>query len=109
PLSTTACKTRAVPPSLIRILDARGASRLALSPDAGTLYYVSDLTGTMQLWSVAVAGGVPRRLSYEADRVGAYGLSPGGRKIAYGAGGGGDGGWARWGMNADGTHAPRVS
>src|SRR5207237_1038387 len=109
PLSTTACKTRAVPPSLIRILDARGASRLALSPDAGTLYYVSDLTGTMQLWSVAVAGGVPRRLSYEADRVGAYGLSPNGTKIAYGADEGGDERWALWVMNADGTQARRVS
>jgi len=74
-----------VPPSLTRILDARGASRLALSPDAGTLYYVSDLTGTVQLWSVPVAGGVPRRLSYEADRVGAYSLSPDGARIAYGA------------------------
>ena len=98
-----------MPPSLIRILDARGASRLALSPDAGTLYYVSDLTGTMQLWSVAVAGGVPRRLSHEADRVGAYGLSPDGTKIAYGADEGGDERWALWVMNADGTQARRVS
>ena len=98
-----------MPPSLIRILDARGASRLALSPDAGTLYYVSDLTGTMQLWSVAVAGGVPQRLSYEADRVGAYSLSPDGTKIAYGADEGGDERWALWVMKADGTEARRLS
>ena len=98
-----------MPPSLIRILDARGASRLALSPDAGTLYYVSDLTGTMQLWSVPVAGGVPQRLSYEADRVGAYSLSPDGTKIAYGADEGGDERWALWVMNADGTEARRLS
>jgi dipeptidyl aminopeptidase/acylaminoacyl peptidase len=98
-----------VPPSLIRILDARGASRLALSPDAGSLYFVSDLTGTVQLWSVAVAGGVPRRLSYEADRVGAYSLSPDGTEIAYGADEGGDERWALWVMNADGTGARRVS
>jgi dipeptidyl aminopeptidase/acylaminoacyl peptidase len=98
-----------VAPSLIRILDARGASRLALSPDAGTLYYVSDLTGTVQLWSVAVAGGVPRRLSYEADRIGAYSVSPDGTKIAYGADEGGDERWALWLMNADGTHARRLS
>ena len=96
-------------PSLIRILDARGASRLALSPDAGILYYVSDLTGTVQLWSVAVAGGVPRRLSYEADRVGAYRVSPDGTKIAYGADEGGDERWALWLMNADGTGARVLS
>jgi len=98
-----------VPPSLIRILDARGASRLALSPDAGIVYFISDLTGTVQLWSVPVAGGVPRRLSYEADRVGVYRLSPDGTKIAYGADEGGDERWALWVMNADGTDARRVS
>jgi dipeptidyl aminopeptidase/acylaminoacyl peptidase len=98
-----------VPPSLARILDARGASRLALSPDTATLYFVSDLTGTVQLWSVPVAGGVPRRLSYEADRVGAYRLSPDGAQIAYGADEGGDERWALWVMNADGTGARRVS
>jgi dipeptidyl aminopeptidase/acylaminoacyl peptidase len=98
-----------VAPSLTRILDARGAARLALSPDAATLYFVSDLTGTVQLWSVPVAGGVPRRLSYEADRVGAYSLSADGRRIAYGADEGGDERWAVWVMNADGTEARRIS
>ena len=69
-----------MPPSLVRILDARGATRVALSPDATTLFFVSDLTGTVQLWSVPVAGGVPRafrtsrtvcihRLRTAADRV----------------------------------------
>jgi hypothetical protein len=98
-----------MPPSLIRILDARGASRLALSPDARTLYFVSDLTGTVQLWSVPVAGGVPTRLSYEADRVGAYRLSPDGTHIAYGADEGGDERWALWVMKSDGTDARRLS
>ncbi|MDQ2967642.1 MAG: hypothetical protein M3R37_04905, partial [Actinomycetota bacterium] len=98
-----------MPPSLIRILDARGATRVALSPDAGTLYFVSDLTGTVQLWSVPIAGGVPQRLSYEADRVGAYSVSPDGTHIAYGADQGGDERWALWVMNADGTEAHRVS
>jgi dipeptidyl aminopeptidase/acylaminoacyl peptidase len=98
-----------VPTSLIRILDARGATRVALSPDAGTLFFASDLTGTVQLWSVPVVGGVPRRLSYEADRVGAYSLSPDGTQIAYGADEGGDERWALWVMNADGTDARRVS
>ena len=98
-----------MPPSLIRILDARGATRVSLSPDAGTLYFVSDLTGTMQLWSVSLSGGVPQRLSYEADRVGAYRISPDGSRIAYGADEGGDERWALWVMNADGTGARRVS
>jgi dipeptidyl aminopeptidase/acylaminoacyl peptidase len=98
-----------VRPSLVRILDARGATRVALSPDARTLYFVTDLTGTVQLWCVPVAAGVPRRLSYEADRVGAYRISGDGSQIAYGADEGGDERWALWVMNADGTNARRVS
>src|SRR5207245_677460 len=58
---------------------------------------------------VRVVGGVPRRLSYEADRVGAYSLSPDGTQIAYGADEGGDERWALWVMNADGTDARRLS
>lgn len=98
-----------MPPSLARILDARGAARVALSPDAATLFYVTDLTGTMQLWSVPTAGGVPRRLSYEADRVGAYRLSPDGSHVAYGADEGGNERWATWVMRADGAGARRIT
>jgi dipeptidyl aminopeptidase/acylaminoacyl peptidase len=92
-------------PSLARILDARGAARVALSPDGGTLYYVTDLTGTMQLWRVPTTGGAPLRLTYEADRVGAYRVSPNGARIAYGADQGGDERWAIWVMNTDGSAA----
>ncbi|MDP9274264.1 MAG: prolyl oligopeptidase family serine peptidase, partial [Chloroflexota bacterium] len=54
-------------------------------------------------------GGVPLRLSYEADRVGAYTVSPDGTQIACGADEGGDERWALWVMKADGTQARRVS
>src|SRR5207245_1455628 len=80
-LSTLPCQTPAVPPSLSRILDARGAQRVALSPDGGTLYFVTDLTGTMQLWSLRLGDGPALRLSYECDRVGAYRVSPDGRAV----------------------------
>src|SRR3982751_2806450 len=93
-----------MPLSLARILDARGAQRLALSPDAATLYYVTDLTGTMQLWRTPVGGGMPMRLTYECDRVGAYGLSP-----AYGADEGGDERWQIWLMRDDGGDARRLT
>ena len=94
-----------MPLSLIRILDARGATRVALSPDGGTVYYVTDLTGTVQLWRVALAGGAPIRLSYEADRIGAYRVSPDGARIAYGADEGGNERWRLWVMRSDGTDA----
>src|SRR5437879_9511709 len=99
-LSTLPCQTPAVPPSLSRILDARGAQRVALSPDGGTLYFVTDLTGTMQLWSLRLGDGPPLRLSYECDRVGAYRVSPDGSRIAYGADGGRKEGWTLLGGGA---------
>jgi dipeptidyl aminopeptidase/acylaminoacyl peptidase len=98
-----------MPPSLIRVLEARGATRVALSPDGGTLFYASDLIGTVQLWSVPAAGGIPIRLSYECDRVGAYRVSPDGTHVAYGADEGGDERWALWVMRTDGSGAHRVA
>ena len=98
-----------MPPSLSRILDARGAQRVALSPDGGTLYFVTDLTGTMQLWGLRLGGGLPVRLSYECDRVGAYRPSPDGTRIAYGADEGGNERWAIWVLDADGSCARRIT
>src|SRR5579859_2201658 len=33
------------------------------SPDGKTIYFLSDKSGTSELWSVAAAGGTPLRLS----------------------------------------------
>jgi dipeptidyl aminopeptidase/acylaminoacyl peptidase len=94
---------------MARILDARGATRVRFSPDGAWLGYVTDLTGTPQLWRVRVAGGAPQRLTFDCDRVGAYRFSPDGRRIAYGADMGGNERWQVWVMDADGTNARRLS
>lgn len=94
---------------MARILDARGATRVRFSPDGTWLCYVSDLTGTPQLWRVPVEGGAPRRLTFDCDRVGAYRISPDGRRIAYGADVGGSERWQVWVMDADGANARRIT
>lgn len=94
---------------LSRILDARGATRVRLSPDASWLCYVTDVTGSPQLWRVGTDGGMPRRLTFDCDRVGAYRISPDGRQIAYGADRGGNERWQLWVMDADGGDARRLS
>jgi dipeptidyl aminopeptidase/acylaminoacyl peptidase len=94
-----------VPPTIARILEARGSSAPQLSPDARWLYYLTDLTGTQQLWRVPVGGGVPQRLSFECDRVGDYRLSSDGSRIVYATDAGGNEKWQLWAMDADGTHA----
>jgi len=98
-----------MPAPIARILDARGATRVRFSPDGAWLTYVSDLTGTPQLWRVPIGGGVPQRLTFDCDRVGAYRFSPDGGRIAYGADLGGNERWQIWVMDADGTHARRLS
>jgi dipeptidyl aminopeptidase/acylaminoacyl peptidase len=98
-----------VPPSITRILDARGAGTPRLGPDASWLYYTTDLTGTQQLWRIAASGGSPQRLSFECDRVGAYKLSHSGARIAYAADSGGNEKWQIWLMDADGTQARRLT
>ena len=98
-----------MPASLDRILDARGATRVRIAPDESWLCYVTDITGTPQLWRVPTNGGVPRRLTFECDRVGAYRISPDGKRIAYGTDSGGDERWQLWVMDADGANARRLT
>jgi len=80
-----------------------------ISPDGEWVAYVTDLTGTPQLWRVPVAGGASQRLTFDCDRVGAYRFSPDGDRIAYGADTGGNERWQIWAMNADGTAARRFT
>ncbi len=94
---------------IARILDARGATRVRFSPDGAWIAYVTDITGTPQLWRAPVSGGAPERLTFDCDRVGAYRFSPDGTRIAYGADIGGDERWQIWAMNADGTGARRLT
>ena len=94
-----------MPASLERILDARGATRVRIAPDESWLCYVTDVTGTPQLWRVSTAGGMPRRLTFECDRVGAYRISPDGTRVAYATDSGGNEKWQLWLMDADGANA----
>ncbi|HEY6957493.1 MAG TPA: S9 family peptidase [Candidatus Limnocylindria bacterium] len=98
-----------MPASMTRILDARGATRVRIAPDGSWLCYVTDITGTPQLWRVPTRGGMPVRLTFDCDRVGAYRISPDGSRIAYGADLGGNEKWQLWVMDADGANARRLS
>jgi dipeptidyl aminopeptidase/acylaminoacyl peptidase len=98
-----------VPTPISRILDARGATRVRIAPDGSWLGYVTDVTGTPQLWRVPTAGGATERLTFDCDRVGAYRISPDGKRIAYGADAGGNERWQIWVMNADGTGARQLT
>lgn len=94
-----------MPIDIGRILDARGATRVRFSPDGAWLYFVTDRTGTPQLWRISTSGGTASPLTTDRDRVGAYRISPDGRHVAYGADSGGDERWQIWVMAADGGNS----
>jgi len=93
---------------MTQILDARGATRVRFSPDGEWLAFVTDRTGTPQLWRIPTKGGDAQRLT-DQDRVGAYRFSPDGRRIAYGADVGGNERWQLWVMDADGRNSRKLS
>ena len=58
----------------------------AISPDGGTVYFLSGKSGSSQLYAIPLAGGTPTQLTSFAVDVDAYKLSPDGKRIAFAAG-----------------------
>src|SRR3954452_2409282 len=52
------------------------------SADGRWIYYLSDASGSDQLWRVAAAGGTPEKVSDFATDIGGYLLAPSGDRIA---------------------------
>jgi len=52
------------------------------SGDGKYLYFLSNASGSEQLWRVALAGGAPEQLTRLAADIGGYALSPAGDRIA---------------------------
>src|SRR5919205_495763 len=56
----------------------RFSAGLAFSPDAESVYFVSNISGQFNLWRVAVDGGWPQQLTaFTDDTIRLIGISPG--------------------------------
>ena len=71
-------------------LNIRSASVAGLSPDATTVAFTTNVTGSNQLWSVTATGGWPEQLTFFTDRITAVDWSPRGDWIAFSKDSGGD-------------------
>lgn len=60
------------------------------SPDGKTAYFVTDITGAMELWSVPASGGWPVQLTDLGERVSEVDVAPDGKTIALASDYGGD-------------------
>ena len=52
------------PPDVSRYLLASGVSGAKLSPDGKQVVYRSSVTGVPQLWTLPLAGGAPRQMTF---------------------------------------------
>jgi dipeptidyl aminopeptidase/acylaminoacyl peptidase len=73
-----------------RYLNIRSASAAGLSPDAKTIAFTTNVTGSSQIWTIPATGGWPEQITFYADRVGSVAWSPRGDWIAFSRDAGGD-------------------
>src|SRR5579864_5019286 len=57
-------------------LNVKNAAAPVYSADGQKLYYLSDVTGTFQVWSVPVSGGWPDQLTFFDERVSGLFIAP---------------------------------
>ncbi|MBU1377459.1 MAG: S9 family peptidase [Alphaproteobacteria bacterium] len=73
---TTAQRTAA-------IASIRSASGASFSPDGRQVVYISNASGSPQVWIAPVSGGEPRQVTRLSDPVQSVAWSPAGERIAY--------------------------
>ena len=73
-----------------RYLNIRSAISPQLSPDAKSVAFLTNVTGSNQIWTVPAQGGWPDQITFFGDRVTSIAWSPRGDRIAYSKDTGGD-------------------
>jgi dipeptidyl aminopeptidase/acylaminoacyl peptidase len=84
-------------------LNIRSASSPSLSPDGKRLFYLTNVTGTSQIWMIDLPVGTPKQITNYEDNIGFVRFSPKGDGIVFGKAKGGDENTQFFWMKADGT------
>jgi dipeptidyl aminopeptidase/acylaminoacyl peptidase len=71
-------------------LNIRSATSPGLSPDGRRLVYLTNVTGTSQVWMMDLASGAAKQITNYEDNVGFVRWSPAGNGIVFGKARGGD-------------------
>jgi dipeptidyl aminopeptidase/acylaminoacyl peptidase len=105
---------RRAPYGIDRYLNIRSATSPTLSPDAGRIAFLTNITGTPQVWMVNAQGGWPEQMTFYQDRVDFIYWSPDGSGLLFGKARGGDENAQLYWLAPDGsqiralTDAPKV-
>src|SRR5512141_1909251 len=95
-------------------LNIRSASSPTFSPDAKHLAYLSNVSGTNQIWTIDLPNGAPRQLTRYEDGISFVRWLPEGNGIIFGKSQGGNENTQFYWMKPDGsgvrqlTHEPSV-
>lgn len=73
-----------------RYLSIRSAVLTGLSPDAKTIAFLTNTTGSNQIWTISAQGGWPEQITFFSDRVTSVSWSPRGDWLAFSKDSGGD-------------------
>jgi dipeptidyl aminopeptidase/acylaminoacyl peptidase len=84
-------------------LSIRSAGSPALSPDGKRLFYLTNVTGTSQVWMIDLPAGAPRQITDYEDNVSFVRFSPRGDGVVFGKARGGDENTQFFWMKADGS------
>jgi dipeptidyl aminopeptidase/acylaminoacyl peptidase len=97
-----------------RYLNIRSASSPALSPKGDRVAFLTNITGTPQVWMTGADGGWPEQMTFYADRVDFVSWSPDGSGLIFAKSKGGDENAQLFWLSPDGsqikalTNTPQV-
>jgi dipeptidyl aminopeptidase/acylaminoacyl peptidase len=98
-----ACVSFAQDNSIERYLNIRSAGSPTFNKDASKIAYLTNITGTNQVWLVDSKGGYPEQLTSYQDNVSSLKFSPTGEWIAFSKAKGGDENSQLFVMSPDGS------
>ncbi|HNU06421.1 MAG TPA: hypothetical protein PKO33_01565, partial [Pyrinomonadaceae bacterium] len=95
-------------------LNIRSASSPTIAPNGKRLFYLTNVSGTSQVWMIDLPDSAPKQITSYDDNVGFVRFSPKGDLVAFGKARGGDENTQLFVMDSDGTNvrqltdAPRI-
>ena len=84
-------------------LNIKSAGSPSFSPDGKQMIYLTNVTGTSQIWQIDVTGGTPKQLTNYDDNIGFARWLPDGSGIVFGKARGGDENTQFFWMKPDGS------
>ncbi len=90
-------------------LNIRSASSPALSPDGKRLAYLTNVSGTSQIWMIDLPNGAPKQITNYDDNIGFVKWSPGGNGLIFGKAKGGDENTQFFRLSGDGREIKQLT